>query len=321
MKELKKILLFIFCFSASLIIADRIIGFVLHKIFEKTYTGQSGGKINYYLQKINCEILILGDSRAMNQIIPDSFSIPTFNLAHAGMDDVFQEALLDLVLAKHKKPKVILLHIDPMNFTAQDDILVKSQYLKQFYGESPLLTSYIDSSGKYEKLKYFFSSYKYNNALFSLLNNRIRDAEKSNSGYEPIPPTPQDIERTKITSRGDTLDYIAAANQKKIDRLDRMIKRCRNLNIRVICFTAPVWRETNELKIQRVYDDINACCKQNQTHFFDYSHSESKTNILMKEGYWYDSKHLNERGAKYFSAIIARDVVPIIFSPTSTHFP
>ncbi|HMI79570.1 MAG TPA: hypothetical protein VK484_12305, partial [Ferruginibacter sp.] len=69
---MKKILLYITIIAINLVVADRIFYyFFTNYVFAKTLSGDTGGAINYSLQKKeNVDCIILGSSRAKYLIDP-----------------------------------------------------------------------------------------------------------------------------------------------------------------------------------------------------------------------------------------------------------
>ncbi|MBC7864415.1 MAG: hypothetical protein IAF38_15685 [Bacteroidia bacterium] len=313
MKELKKILLFIVLLSVAVLAADRLFGFVLEKMFQSNYTGQSGGKINYYLRPdYEPELLIMGDSRAQNQVNPDSFKINSFNISHAGMNDVFQECLLDLLLTKKKKPKYILLHIDPSYYTASSDDIEKAVFLKAFYNQAPLLTNYINERGSYEKFKFFFITYRFNSIALNTANNYFKSKEKFTNGFEAIPASSFDSIRTISTAKAQLISKEELpVNTELISRLQRMADACKKNNTRLILFTGPVFYQRNMAPYKKVVAALDSICAKNNISYLRYDklgeEPEFKTTFL-----WNDCFHLNDRGQKIFSGIIAKNVYFLI---------
>lgn len=316
MKELKKIGLFVTLFSIALFIADRSFAYVMSKIFSKTKTGQSGGKINYYLNdyKKN-DLLIMGDSRALNQVIPDSFKVETFNLCHAGMDDVFQVSLLDLLVSNNRKPQTILLHIDPVYYSGEDDNTSKSLFLRPFYGRSEVLNENIHHAGSWEKIKFLSSSYKYNNIILNIINNSRKDIPEHYCGFEPLPVTADDSLRTAITSQTDTVREEYSFNNQKLKHLQQIIEICRSNNIRLICFTAPVWKE-KKIRTKTIQGKLQSFLSVNDVPYMDFTQGNSVCSSIQRSGFWNDCEHLNEKGAALFSQLIAQEFERITSAPT-----
>ena len=96
---------------------------MLNHVMNQTRSGESGGKINCYLNLVPTpEVLIMGSSRAAGNIDPEMFEKSTFNLAHNGMYDVFQLNLLNILIERNKKPDYILYHIDLLHFDQASDM-------------------------------------------------------------------------------------------------------------------------------------------------------------------------------------------------------
>lgn len=321
MKEFKKIAIFIGIMFLSVFITDRVVGLILKNIFISNYSGQSGGKINYYLRKnINPALLIMGDSRTLNQIIPDSFNVDAFNIGHAGMDEVFQEALLDLIITKGKRPKYILLNLEPSFYiykNGSENFREKATYLKPFYGQSPVLTNYIDSSGPYEKIKFFFSSYKYNNIVLNIIKNKIQNKIPTNKGFDPIQITNLDSIRTKLSLKNVLKTENITRNPLCFLPLTNIINMCKKNRIQLICYTAPIYKEKDLTGLQKINFSIDSVCKKYSINYLDYTNNLKSKNSFGNIALWHDYFHLNEEGAKIFSGIISHSVDSLISAPSS----
>ena len=164
-------------FIVSLLILfafDRGFGYIFDSLYRQTKTGQTGGKINYYLSLSKTpEWVVMGNSRAFYQIIPDSFAMPTYNLCHAGMHQVFQTGLITQMEKEGKMPKLILLHLEPEEFIGEQfnrDI----QNLKFYHGKNEWITGELNALSRYEQAKFLFASYRYNGRVISLLKNYLQ---------------------------------------------------------------------------------------------------------------------------------------------------
>jgi hypothetical protein len=322
MRELKKIILFILFFGLAVFSTDRLLGFILKELFRTTYSGQFGGKINEYLaMKDTPRVLIMGDSRALNQVDPAYFNTRTFNLGHAGMNQVFHLTLLQLLVSQNKTPGLIVLHVDPQSFENDTVDYSAALYLRTFYESVPEVRAAIHKSGRWEQLKFLFHSYRFNNIVFNLLNNKIRTHALTGKGFIPIPASPGDSARTYITSVENSVDSLRSFNEKGVEPIVKMMEVCRQKKIQLVCFTAPEFFKRNqagELPLKKEFAEL---CALKGIVYLDYSQIEKKYPQFRNVNLWNDCFHLNQKGAEDFSKIISAALDSLISVPSSRQLP
>lgn len=311
MKALKIFIIFV----AALFVADRGIAFVMNKIYDLSMIGQTGGKINYYLKKKQLpDVLIMGDSRAFYLVNPDSFkTVTAFNIAHAGMDQCFQNGLFSVLLHKKKLPKKILLHIEPNFYLTNSDgkkfVSTDIQQLKYYYGEDELVTKYINELGTFEWMKYLFHSYKYNGRLVNTLINSYatrKTPKATGNGYESNGVTKLDSLHTEYSAEHSKLKKYPL-NRSTTRYIEEFLKMATANSIEVSCFTSPTYYKmaiSNYAPAQQYLDSLFAA---NKIKYIDYERHNPADTRYRDAHYWKDADHLNGNGAKFFSAQIEKD--------------
>lgn len=323
---MKKFFLYVALLLGVLVVADRALAFVFDRFYARTRTGQTGGKINLYLtQPRQPELLIMGNSRALYQIIPDSFPVSTFNLCHAGMSQVFQTGLLDVISHEKRLPRVILLHLDPFDYTKPVDQVSDIQNLKYYFGRNATVTKYVGQISPFEPYKYWFDSYRYNGRVVSLLKNFVETvrtpADKLGDGYVPLPPTPRDSLKTIYSVQRDTNDVRLIFHEDRLHYLLEFVELCRANNIRLICFTSPIYPKLPYA--EAAGRKLEAELRARSIPYVDYI-NEPIPALVNRPTLWLDSRHLNELGAKIESHDLARRVAPMLAAfpvPTGASVP
>jgi hypothetical protein len=307
---MKKLVFFIIGVFVLIFISDRILFEVFNKIYKHILTGQTGGKINYYLyKKTTPDLLIMGSSSAYYQIIPDSISKSSFNMGHAGMDDAFQSALLSVLLENNKKPKRIILVIDVFNYLSSypnySKPSLKIQNLKYYYGSNALVTKYINEISPFEKIKYFFKSYRFNGRILNLIKNYMETSfyyEENKTGYKPVSPSPLDSINTIYSMNFIEGDSFIVSKQS-FRYLYDFIKICKDNNIELTFLTTPVFNPNVKYMVN-VSNTIESICKEKNIYYLNYL----KINFPELQNhpkFWKDIFHLNHDGAQILSGDIA----------------
>ena len=292
--------------------ADIIVSAFLDHLYLKTRTGQTGGKINYYLNlPKHPKLLIMGNSRAFYQVIPDSFHIPAFNIGHAGTDDGFEAGLLDLLEKEHKLPEIILLQVEPRLYrgeTSQEDVNSTSvNVLQYYYGKNETITNYINQISPSQRFFYLFRSYRYNNRIINIFNNYYKTTESKNdfqTGYEAIPfDKPDSLNTINSISTALFPPYVFAPNKMKY--LKKIISLCKAHGVRLVLFTSPNFDDRMSDYLHPLVQKIDSLAKQNNLTYINYL--EIKLPLITNNGgYWKDSEHLNHRGAQIQSHDLSR---------------
>jgi hypothetical protein len=276
-------------------------------------TGQTGGKINYYLSlPATPAIVIMGNSRSLYQIIPDSFKVSCFNLSHAGMGQIFQTGLLSVLNDHHKIPSVILLHLEPEEFTGKqtdEDI----QNLKYYYGRNELVTNYIVNLSKYEKWKFYFQSYRFNGRVITLFKNYLQTIRGNgeNNGYSMI----ERSERDSINVLR-AVDHPIGSPEENFNfdqwrYLEAFLNSCKQANTLVICFTSPIYKGFGSYS--KTTQILKSSLSRLNTPYINFlKHPIAK--LEEHPGFWKDTKHLNHDGAQLESEALANAVMEILTS-------
>ena len=140
---LKKSLLIL----AIIVIADQAFSYVfIHAFFLKTISGESGGTINYVIEKNpHPDFLILGASRAKEQIDPSlltSLGTNGYNLGINGNTVLASSLILDILLRNGVKPKTLVLQTDSSDYVVGVDQNIKDQVDRVYPYDTPLIRSY-----------------------------------------------------------------------------------------------------------------------------------------------------------------------------------
>ena len=334
---MKRFFLYLAVVSIAVVTADRLLAFAYDALYNRTFIGQTGGKINQYLHlPTQPALVIMGNSRAYYQVIPDSFAVPTYNLCHAGMSQVFQTGLLNVLVTSGRLPQTILLHLDPPEYTNPKEQLSDIQNLKHYYGRDTTVTRVTNElniiqplafartlgvpptlgSFSAEQYKYLFDSYRYNGRVINLVKNAALSARtpvaKLGNGYEAIAPSDRDSLTTIYSARRDTAGASQQFHAERLHYLRQFLAQCRANRIRVIAFTSPLYaRPPHEIAACRAFGKF---LRAEGIPYLDYVNQP----LAAVQGHptlWKDSHHLNHLGAQLQSQDLARRVNGLLAAP------
>ena len=314
---MKRFFLYLAVVTVAVVAADRLLAVVYDALYRRTLIGQTGGKINRYLSLPETpKLVVMGNSRAFYQVIPDSFAVPTYSLCHAGMSQVFQTGLLSVMASAERLPPTILLHLDVPEYTAAQEQLTDIQNLKFYYRRDTTVTRLIRRISPYERHKYFFDTYRYNGRVINLLKNAAQSAitptDQLGNGYEAIAASSVDSVATILSARRDVADSAARFHPERLRHLRQFLAMCRANHVRVIGFTSPLYaRSPHELTACRA---LGRFLRAEGVPYIDYV-NQPLASLQGRPTLWKDSHHLNELGARLQSQDLARRVNVLLAAP------
>lgn len=298
-----------------IVLFDQMISQSMNYLYEKTYVGQSGGKINHLLKDFKyISVLSIGNSRCAHHIIPNKINENAYNLSHNGMSLVFHTGLIDqLIMNENIKIDTLLLHIEMHEVFGEQFGLNKDvQHLKYYYDQNNWINSRIKELSRFENLKYLFASYKWNGKVLNIINNRIKSNNQAllNDGYVPKLTTSRDSINVLWTyNKGlenDTSILKSGINTDFIRYVEHIKELCDRNSIKLICFTSPVYNPLNNTVNRDV--ELEDYFKSKDISYFNYFHLYDSAKELRSVWVWNDNYHLNEDGAAIFTEIIRNDL-------------
>jgi hypothetical protein len=292
-------------FVSIIIILDRSIAKILDNLVASNYAGFSTGPINYYCSGKASDVLFLGSSRVIHQIVPDSISLNCFVLGSHNKHLHYQSCIVDLLKQKKKLPKSILvLHVEPEDFFVENSIKLSDEvhYLRYYYNQNNYIQSEINKNSIFEPLKYVFDSYRHNGNVTEILNhwNHHKGFIPKNNGYVPLEAvqasTQQDLRSSRFTEKENSYD-LASVNPKAVDYLLQIKKTCVLNKIKLIVFSAPYFKAPiNSVNASKV---LNVLMDSLDVQYLNYINLN--LNKLFPSECWHDNSHFNDIGGRRFS--------------------
>ena len=286
--------------ALALVLVDRIFTCIITNfIFNKTISGQSGGTINYVIQKKpNLDFLILGSSRAKNSFDPSllsSLGAEGYNLGINGSTALNSLLVLDILLKHGAIPKTIVFQTDLFEFgtTTEDETI---EQLKRVYPyDTELIRDYVYRAGITERIKYFFGSYRFNRKVLNIAFNYFkRNSTSTDNGYVGLPSTQIPLEEN---SQSEKYTYIPTSTDA--EALKKMQKLAAENNIRFIVIFPPTYKNVGYHKKEQ--EKLVKDLKDNGiTNIVDLSDTNLSPALSAQKN-WRDNFHLSEVGATRFS--------------------
>jgi hypothetical protein len=259
--------------------------------------------------QVNASVLVSGSSRAMYhydvRIIEEQTGQSAYNIGRDGTKLHEQLALLRLYLKHNRPPQFLIQNVDITAFQPNDDITDPKQYVAWL--------SDPDIYGPLASQKRYYMAYKMSPLFALAATGGMRDAvlgllrvnadgKSEYKGYSP-----QRLSWNEDFSRFQVLHPEGLSwkiDPAKKHNLEELLELCRKNKIQVVLVYSPDFHETqkffrNRNETQETFREI---ADRFQVAFWDYS----KDPICNDVSYFYNSQHMNVRGASLFSTSLAR---------------
>lgn len=273
-----------------------------------------------YNSKINADLLIMGSSRAEFHISPKiletALSLSTYNLGISAWHFDMQYARFRMYLQHNRKPKYIIHNVDIYGFSKRTDVADYPQFLP--YIQDTILQNVMHQhKGEFDIYQQNIPLLKYKNqqklafeGFFGFMGfSNLYDTTSKYKGYRGNNYTwNKDFERFK-----------KRFPKGAIYRFDKEVKRqfeeylsfCRQENIKVVLVYAPEYYE-----VQPYYKnkrELMSLCQESVKKYGCYFLDYSKNPLCYNRIYFYNSQHLNQKGATLFSLDLGKKM-KILFS-------
>ena len=264
---------------------------------------------NYWMEQHaeEVETLIVGNSFAMNGIIPDSIGRNSFNLAFGGEPLIYDHFLFFKWVNRYKNLKMVIHSVAYDSFYQGGSNLVVDDIQETTYKLYMGCPEHSD-----------FSSYSLESRHFKVFFEKIirdmtgkYDYSEAYRGWQcgadfsaELAPT-YDRENKKYARIQTVPSYEQA--EKNIKLLEEEISFCIRHNLRFVLVSPPHWKSWNSLlsrrQITKNHELIQSLQKKYSFVYFDY-----RDDKRFVESDFSDRMHLTKSGAEKFSKILASDI-------------
>jgi hypothetical protein len=262
-----------------------------------------------YASKIHSDVIIMGSSRAWEQYNPrilDSIvGLNFYNLGFNGQWIDYQINRYNAYRRHNPKPKFIIQNIDFLTLRITNSVYAKEQFFPYLFDDS--LVSVVEKIQKISWLdknvpfiRYFGYHYVIQDGVLSYFGKKNFAGGGLYKGY-----------------RGEDLQY-DGSELKKIDTLfcerepaaikmfDDFLYRCQLEGIKVILVSAPIYSAAKRkiFNLSGFNSLVADMTRKHNLQLLDYVNDP----ISNDSTFFYDSTHLNKKGAGIFSAKLANDI-------------
>lgn len=263
-------------------------------------------KRNYLERSINdVEVFVLGSSHAYCAINPRLLGSHAFSIAYYNQDTYYDTRIMLKYLPRAGKAKLVIVPISYFTFERMLEYNVADWRISYYYRFWDI---------PYETRKFRFEDYSLI-ALYGFEQTRVfllkgfEEKVDETGGYAAL----QKQNTRAILNPRPTLDLQHRYMQTKfiprnVQYLSEMFDALKARDIKAVIVTTPCFHTYYEnMKpetYQRMQDEIQALCQKYQLEYYNYL---KDPRFPMDD--FYDSDHLNARGAEKFSQILRDEVV------------
>ncbi len=303
-------------FLLAAIALDQALGAGLGRLYRRTAPDDRNGLINYALQQ-DPDVLVFGSSRAVHHVVPSilraRLSGTVFNAGIDGHDFLYAVMLLDLWSRSQRAPKIIILHVDPRSLSRSEEELERTSVFSPYFYESETVRHILLMRGRYERMKYLSSSYRFNGKVLPMLRGFAASPRASVDGYVGLEGTIN----MDVPYKRDDRDGPAPFWDVKLQYLQQIVQYSKENKSRLFLITSPVfvtnpaWRawSTEMSQLVNSYPGVD---------FLDLSERTHPELFAGRPDLFSDGTHLNAKGAAVFSALLAEEVAGRMPADTAT---
>lgn len=260
--------------------------------------------------EIKEEMVILGSSRAMvhydPKVLEDSLGIGVYNIGVEGADAFLMEARWNYYFDHHPPPKYAVLNLDITSFRKSPNIFAKLQYMP-YLNDTSIYQGLVEKDSSIWKERYL-PMYRYHGYPLQVLRGL---AALGNIGLGQ-PNSYKGFVGRELEWTGEFEAFVQEQKDKKVtwpiqdnclEQIPRLIKRCQAQGTQLVMVYSPEHILNQELSANReeIFEIFEGLANDNRVRFFDYSRHP----ISRDKQYFYNSQHMNARGAKAFSRHLA----------------
>lgn len=307
--RLVRLLSFFLLLGLLMVATDQAIRFGIRRI----KTSDIGAFNRVMSGKVNSQIVIAGSSRALVHYDPEIIQKTTgrtaFNIGRNGSHIDMQIAVVKAYLEHNTRPDLLVFNLDTHSLEPTRELYDPAQYLP-FLGDENIYAAIRRITPDVWKWRYLpLYGYMVEDLRFTWLVGLkgvigFYPAEDYVLGYNPRDLVwTGDFDRFKA---GHAQGYNAEIEQGGLKALRGLASLCAEQKIRLLLVYSPEYNEAQQLVLNRseVFARFREIAAEFSVPFLDYSDSP----ICANRDLFYNSQHLNYRGARAFSTDLAAKI-------------
>jgi hypothetical protein len=266
-----------------------------------------------YNGKVNADIIIFGASNALRgldtEVLEKRTGAPTYSLAVNGLNFRIQYLRFRLLLARNKKPKLIINAVSAATLEKTPELYNPDQFLPfLLYNKS--LENVLDEYRDFKKADYNIPLIRYfgkKEAFIDILKLLVKPSSNRTRRIKGYMPNDQewtsDLEKAKAVSA--TREFVL--DTSLVTLFNKYVTECKDQNIGLVFVNMPEYIEGQSYVANRdeMLAPIFKSSMGNQISFFNYL----KDSISCDKKYFFNTGHLNKYGAEVFTNRLIDDMM------------
>jgi hypothetical protein len=266
-----------------------------------------------YSSNIDCDIAIMGSSRAWVQINPqilkDSLDKAVYNFGIDGHNFRIQYLRHAEYLKYNKNPEQIIVSVDEFSFQKKNELVNYQQFLPYMLWNEDIYKYTISYKG-FNKIDYYIPLVRYFGETTSIIHSisvllNINNHEKlRNKGFKGMDRQwNSDFENAKEEFN----QYKIVLDKESIQLFKCFVEECRKNEIDLTLVYTPLYIEGQQFVSNRdeIINIIEGMANDYNIAFYNYSNDS----ICFNKSLFYNAGHLNKKGAALFSQKLAHDLM------------
>lgn len=301
---MKRLTLKLFAFLLLFYLLEKPFGFFISNLVQKYQVDNRLEGIDEI--KKNKELLIIGSSRAVNgidpKIITEKLGLEAFGMAYSGSNILFHKTLVKLLYTQSNS-KYLILNIDAAeSFVVYERSIYRKDKLEPYLVNHEVLEEYCAHASKNYFLATLSWAYRENQNIYDVLKYLRKgkeDADITNNvdsfGFIPIHTLAEDfdpnVELEEIQFSSLKLD------SSRVNAFKWILDFASENDVKVFISILPSY----QYKVVGLNNFVHSFFVNDEVLI-------DLTNELGDKDYYYDRGHLNSKGAKSISKILAERV-------------
>ncbi len=298
------------CFFGMIIILAFLMNMAISSGLRQINTSSFGAWNELMQGKINADIIISGSSRATYHYDPRTIEAATglsaFNIGRVGTQTDVQVAVLRAYLEHNRKPKLVIHNLDAFSFVTSREIYDPALYVP-YLRDNEIYRPLIEIDPNFAKSRYLpLYGYVVEDMNFTWVSGLKALAGSSPKQDFYLGFSPRDEKWTddfRHFKAGNPNGVKFAIEPAGIKALEELIDVCEKNGIPLVFVYSPEYRGMQEMTNNRaeIFAEFHTLASKHHVTLWDYS----GWNYDGDQDFFYNSQHLNAKGAALFSEDVA----------------
>ena len=259
--------------------------------------------------KTKAELAVFGSSRAFIQINPkileEETKLNSYNFGLNGSKFKMQFYRFNIYLKHNPKPKVVVWNLDTFSFSHIDEVFQPNQYVPFMLWNRDLYKA-LDEYKSTNVWDFILPLYRYRDQVY--WKDQISRSKKEKLGKDGLfrkegfmsYDRKWDVNWAKMKKKNSDFDF------HDYQLLEDLIKRCKKENIKLVFTIAPEFYKGQDYMLNRdeVINRYKTTLQKYNLPLLDYS----EDTISYQQKYFYNTTHMNNKGADVFTKELSQDL-------------